>query len=348
MSDQEARLIAELDQHRRAVDTDYFDLSLRELVRMVQEGEIRIAPAYQRQFRWSGETQSALIESFLLGLPVPAIFVATNRDGTWDVVDGLQRICTILRFVGVNAPESEIFSYEENPLKLEKLQTLTSYNDATFADLPLPVRRTFERRYLRIQVLSDKSDPDVRYELFKRLNAGAVALTAQEIRSSIYRGPFNDLIEELAGYPKYRDLVKLQQANKNNGTLEEVVLKFFAYLNWAEHFNGKVAEFLNAYMRTRMSDSKLEGDRKLFMAVVDHLYSVTEGPFLRPSIHITPLNQLEAAMVGIGLIIREGRIPVHPPEGWQNDPELLRYSTRATNTKVMLAGRINRAKEIFS
>ncbi|MEU6745964.1 DUF262 domain-containing protein [Spirillospora sp. NPDC046719] len=348
MPDDEARLIAELDQHRRAVDTDYFDLSLRELIRMVEEGEIRIAPAYQRQFRWSNETQSALIESFLLGLPVPAIFVATNRDGTWDVVDGLQRICTVLRFVGVDAPESQIFSFRENPLILEKLQALASYNGTTFADLPLPVRRTFERRYLRIQVLSDKSDPDVRYELFKRLNAGAIALTAQEIRSSIYRGPFNDLIEELAGYQKYRELVKLQQANKSNGTLEELVLKFFAYLDGAEEFNGRVAEFLNAYMRRRMNDSRLDDERKLFTAVVDHLHSITQGAFLRPSVHITPLNQLEAVMVGIGLLLREEVTPVRPGEGWLSDPELLRYSTRATNTKAMLLGRINRAKEIFS
>jgi hypothetical protein len=76
----ETDMLAELEHQRRTVDTDYFDLSLRELARMVTEGEIRIAPAYQRQFRWKDDTQSALIESFLLCLTVPALFVSTNRD----------------------------------------------------------------------------------------------------------------------------------------------------------------------------------------------------------------------------------------------------------------------------
>ena len=77
-----SELEEDLRAHRRTVDTEYFDLSLREIVRMVEEEEIRIAPEYQRQFRWKEETRSALIESFLLGLPVPSIFVATNQDAT--------------------------------------------------------------------------------------------------------------------------------------------------------------------------------------------------------------------------------------------------------------------------
>lgn len=348
MAEDDARLIAELDAHRRAVDTDYFDLSLRELARMVDENEIRIAPAYQRQFRWTMETQSALIESFLLGLPVPAIFVATNRDATWDVVDGLQRICTVLHFMGMDAPESQIFDFSASPLALQRLQTLEAYNGKTYTDMPLVARRTFERRYLRVQVLSDKSDPEVRYELFKRLNAGAIALTPQEIRSAIFHGPFNDLIDELARYPKFVELVKLQQVNQHNGTREELVLKFFAYLNRADSFNGKVAEFLNSYMRDRENDSRVDKDRKLFEAVVGHIYSVTDGPFLRPPVNVTPLNQLEAVMVGVGLVIREGRTPRNPDPGWESDPELVRYSTRATNTKQMLFGRIDRAKALFS
>ena len=344
----EARLLAELDEHRQAVDTDYFDLSLRELVRMIDESEVRIAPAYQRQFRWDEATQSALIESFLLGLPVPALFVATNRDATWDVVDGLQRICTVLRFMGIDAPESINFNFSQSPLVLKDLKSLDSFNGISFVDLPRSIRMTLERRYLRVQVLSDKSDPEVRYELFRRLNAGAVALTPQEIRSCIFRGPFNDLIEELAEYRPYRSLVKLEQANQNNGTKEEIILKFFAYLERAEGFNGRVAEFLNSYMRDRMNDSHLDSDRKLFKETVDHIISVTQGPFLRPPVAVTPMNQLEAVMIGVGRIIREGGRPGTPQAGWLKDEELVRFSTRATNTRAMLLNRIRRAQELFS
>ncbi|MBF8172782.1 DUF262 domain-containing protein [Streptomyces olivaceus] len=344
----EAGLLDELDRHRRSVDTDYFDLSLRELVRMVSEQEIKIAPAYQRQFRWDDETQSALIESFLLGLPVPAIFVATNRDATWDVVDGLQRICTILRFMGVDAPESEKFRFSVTPLRLKSLKTLVGFGDLTYEELPRPIRMTLDRRFLRVQVLSDKSEPEVRFELFRRLNAGAVALTPQEIRSCIFRGPFHELLEELSQSAKFASLLKLQKLNQTNGTAEELVLKFFAYLDRSSEFDGKVTNFLNSYMRDRASDSDLVADREIFEKSVDFLSSIISGPFLRGKLSITPLNQFEAVLVAVGSLFRKGVDPRIPPSGWLNDEKLVNFSTGATNTRAMLISRIGRAEELMS
>ena len=246
-------LEADLSRHRRTVDTEYFDLSLREIIRMVEEEEIRIAPEYQRQFRWGDETQSALIESFLLGLPIPSIFVATNTDATWEVVDGLQRICTVLRFMGIDAPESTRLKFSDNPLKLSGLRTLTSFEGLSYDGLPRSIKLTFDKRYIRVQVLSDKSDSDVRFELFRRLNAGAIALTGQEIRSCIYQGPLNDLISDLTEDPNYKKILKLKSSDRENGTAEEVVLKFFAYLESQEDFSGGVTDFLNNYMKTALS-----------------------------------------------------------------------------------------------
>jgi hypothetical protein len=85
-----------LDEQRRRADVDNFDVTVRELVRMAAKGEIDRAPAYQRKFRWGEEEESRLIESLLLGLPVPSLFVATNPNGTWEIVDGLQRLSTII------------------------------------------------------------------------------------------------------------------------------------------------------------------------------------------------------------------------------------------------------------
>ncbi|MEV0956698.1 DUF262 domain-containing protein [Streptomyces sp. NPDC049951] len=344
----EAGLLDELDRHRRSVDTDYFDLSLRELVRMVSEQEIKIAPAYQRQFRWDDETQSALIESFLLGLPVPAIFVATNRDATWDVVDGLQRICTILRFMGIDAPESDKFRFSVTPLRLKSLKTLAGFGDLTYEELPRPIRMTLDRRFLRVQVLSDKSEPEVRFELFRRLNAGAVALTSQEIRSCIFRGPFHELLEELSQNSEFKSLLKLQKLNQTNGTPEELVLKFFAYLDRSTEFDGKVSNFLNNYMRDRASDSDLAADREIFEKSVSFLSSINSGPFLRGKLSITPLNQFEAVLVGVGSLFRKGLAPRTPPSGWLNDEKLVNFSTGATNTRTMLLNRISRAEELMS
>ena len=97
------QLQSNLQERRQRVDTDFFDLSLRELVRMVDEDELQARPEYQRKFRWEDKTQCELIESLLMGLPIPAVFVATNANGSWDVVDGLQR----------NQHHCEIYGFEK-------------------------------------------------------------------------------------------------------------------------------------------------------------------------------------------------------------------------------------------
>lgn len=114
----------QLDANRRRVDVDYFDLTLREIVRMGGEGELRTAPEYQRKFRWSPADESRLIESLFLGLPVPSIFVATNPDGTWEVVDGLQRVSTLLHYLYPDGAAAKIG--KDTPLRIDGLATLTS------------------------------------------------------------------------------------------------------------------------------------------------------------------------------------------------------------------------------
>ncbi|GAA3242567.1 hypothetical protein GCM10017691_46770 [Pseudonocardia petroleophila] len=338
----------ELETHRRAVDTEYFDLSIREIVRMVESAEVVVAPAYQRQFQWKPDVQSALIESLLLGLPIPAIFVATNRDGTWDVVDGLQRIATIMRFHGIDVPDAPQLQFAEDSLELTGLTQLTSFNSLKYDDLPMPIRLMLGKRYLRVQVLSDKSDTDVRFELFRRLNAGAIALSSQEIRACVFGGPFNRMLEELASTDEFQSLLKLRPKNQHNATAAEQVLKFFAYRDSMDTFDGKVTRFLNDYMKSRVNDSDLESDRALFMKAVAILRESVDGPFKRDRVSTTPLNQLEAVLIGISLVIGSGEEPVRPPAGWQDDATLVEASTKGTNSRAMLTRRVNRARELFT
>ncbi|MDG4791048.1 DUF262 domain-containing protein [Micromonospora sp. WMMD1102] len=341
-------LQAELAEHRQAVDVDFFDLSLRELARMVEEREVRIAPEFQRQFRWNDQLQSALVESFLLGLPVPAIFVATNGDGTWEVVDGLQRICTLLRFMAIDAPESDLLHFSQRPLRLTGLKTLEGFQGVSYEDLPRPIKLMFERRYLRIQVLSDKSDLDVRFELFRRLNQGAVELSGQEVRACVYRGTLNTLVENLAEYEPYTRLLKLKEVDKRNGTAAEMVLKFFAYLDDVESFQGSVTGFLNEYMKKHTNITDTEARRQEFHKCVDFLGAIVNGPFLRSGTKVTPLNHLEAVLVGIARVFRAGKVPIRPEGDWLNDPEMLEFVRTGTNARRSVIGRVNRAEELFS
>ena len=112
--------------------------------------------------------------------------MATNVDGTWEVVDGVQRISTLLHFVGGAKLLKKIGKKE--PLKIVGLQKLTALNDLSFEGLPQPQQFQFQTRPLRLTALNDKSDPIVRYDLFERLNTGGVSLHPQEIRNCVFRG----------------------------------------------------------------------------------------------------------------------------------------------------------------
>lgn len=338
----------QLDSERLKVDVDYSDITVRELRRMLADEELNAAPAYQRKFRWSEEAESRLIESLLLGLPVPSIFVATNEDFTWEVVDGLQRLSTLVHFIGDSAQLLAQVG-KDKPLRLEGLDKLTELNGTDFGGLDDEVQLYFMRRTLRVTALSDKSDLQVRFDLFERLNGGAVSLTPQEVRACIYRGSFNDLLDELAENARFREIVKLKSSNEHDGTREELVLKFFAYLNDRANFKQWVTRFLNDYMARATASFDLSEGRQVFENSVNHLHDTLGGePFLRKNTYVTPLNQLEAVLVGIAEVMQSGATPGIPPEGWQDDAELVRTSTKGTNTVANVRGRIERARQLFS
>lgn len=161
------QLQEEFDQQRRKVDVDNFDITVRELLRMLDANELIRAPAYQRRFRWGPDEESALVESVLLGLPVPSIFVATNPNGKWELVDGLQRISTLAHFVAEPKALLQLIDKPE-PLRLCGLaeRKLRAFEGKLFAELPGPIQITFTRRALRVTALSDKSDLDVRFDMF--------------------------------------------------------------------------------------------------------------------------------------------------------------------------------------
>jgi len=342
-----ASLKLQLDRERRKVDVDQFDVTLREIVRMCASNELKRAPAYQRKFRWDERDESRLIESFLLGLPIPNIFVATNDNGTWELVDGLQRVSTILHFIA--KPSAVLKDIGKGaPLTLGHLTTLTSFNGRTFADLPMPIRLMLYKRSIRVTALSDKSDPNVRFDMFDRLNSGGIALTAQEIRACIYSGDFVEFLRKRAGNPRFLSLLKLPRAKQNDGTKEELVLKFFAYLNNRDRFTSSVKRFLNEYIELAVEQFDYPESEKLFDAVVEKLATLVGGAVLRQDSKVTPLNQLEALMVACAELIREGKEIATPPDGWLDDEQLRSFSSVGTNSRANLTGRINRAKELLS
>jgi Protein of unknown function DUF262 len=305
----------ELDEQRRKVDVDNYTITVRELLSMAERSELHRAPEYQRKFRWNEEAESRLIESILLGLPIPNLFFATNADGTWEVVDGLQRISTLIHFCSDSAEQLKEIS-KDRSLKLSGLSKLTHFNGLTSEDLPSPIKLSFTKRGLGVTALSDKSDMQARFDTFERLNSGAVALSAQEVRACIYDGPFNDVIRRLAALDAFRQMVKLQSRDQDNATHEELVLKFFAYLEGREAFSGGVRDFLNDFMEGHRDGTGLDDVDELFERVVRELSNILDGPFLRRNTNVTPQNELEAVMVGAAEVLRDHNRLGRPPLGW--------------------------------
>jgi hypothetical protein len=341
---------SQLQEQRRKVDFDSYDITVDELVRRVSSSRIEIAPAYQRQFRWDNERQSRLIESLLLGIPIPPLFMATNIDAdqgaTWEVVDGLQRLLTLVNFLG-DAHTRETARLYDDPLKLSGLEILKSLEGETAQDLPRDIYDVLIDRPMKVIVLNDKSDLQVRFDLFERLNTGGIRLTDHEVRESVYMGEFVDLLTELAETSQFQRIVSLPRRRMLDGTPQDYVLRFFAFLERYKQFEHSVKDFLNDFCRDAAADPQLELRRSKFQKTFALLASTfPEG--LKNRSGVTPVNLYEGVSVGAALAL-----DINPNIGtphsinWVTSPELKYYTTGATNDRARVSGRVEFCRDRF-
>jgi len=179
----------EIDKSRSVIRTDGYAMSIGEWISLYENNELDIHPEFQRFFRWSPKQKSRLIESILLGIPIPQIFVAQREDGIWDVVDGLQRLSTIFQFVGILKDEN---GAPVPPLQLEETKYLPSLEGKKWDDeedlknsLTMAQRLIVKRTKIAVSIILRESDESSKYELFQRLNTGGSPLSEQEVRNSI-------------------------------------------------------------------------------------------------------------------------------------------------------------------
>ena len=189
-------LIDEIASAQRLVRTDAYPMSIGEIVGMYDSREITIDPEFQRLFRWDISQKSKLIESFLLGIPLPSIFVFEKTDGTWELIDGLQRLSTVLEFMGrLRSPNGAL----EPPSMLEGTKYLPSLHNAVWErsesipGVPLSDQVAIDRSHqlairrarIGVEILKRPSDDQTKFDLFQRLNAGGTQANAQELRNCI-------------------------------------------------------------------------------------------------------------------------------------------------------------------
>lgn len=334
---------SQLETKRKTVSFDSYDLSVRQVLDMLESGDIFVPPEYQRQFIWDSERQSVLIESVLLGIPVPSLFMAMNADSTWEVVDGVQRLGSLSHFVGTEGLLNKI--HKNQPLVIQKLEKLDAFNEAKFEDFSKSMQLQFLTRPIRVTVLNDRSDLAVRFDLFERLNTGGISLTDQEIRNCVYRGAYNDDLKTLSSLANFRTIIKISSKNASNGTYEELALRFFAYLNQYNNFNHSVKEFLNEYMNSVRHNAIPQADKNLFKDVIDILAQAFPNGINRGR-GITPVNLFEALSVGVALAINKGK-HIDPSKLLPliSDVELKKFTGAGSNQKRFVVGRIERVRD---
>ena len=243
-------LIQAIDDKISAVRTQSLDFSFNELADMHDAEELIINPEFQRMFRWSEGSQARFIESLLLELPVPPIFLIEREDRVYELIDGLQRISSYLHFRG----SLEIDGQRLEPLRLSECDIVPELNGKIYSELPRSLEIKLKRSYIRAEILRKESDARLRYYMFKRLNTGGEILSRQEVRNATVRllsDKFNNFIGELSGGGDYKYCIAtISDGARNRRFDQELVLRFFAFKNNIAAYSHDVADFLTEYMES--------------------------------------------------------------------------------------------------
>ena len=283
----------EISPERRRVYADKSDRSIYELFRKFQRGDLILDPEFQRRYVWDNKKASLLIESVLLEVPIPVIYLAEEDNGKFTVIDGQQRLRSFFRFLN-------------NEFKLKGLSVLSELNGKYFKDLDKEKQRKIEDTTLRVIEIRKESHSDVKFEIFERLNVGAVKLNDQELRNCIYRGRYNDLIKELAEDKDFLFLLGLKEPHKRMYD-RELVLHFLAFYNQTYlKYKPPMKQFLNREMENNrnISEEKIKELRRVFKETASMVKSVFGDKAFRrfiPGDEKDPNGRWEIRKINVGL-----------------------------------------------
>ncbi len=309
-------LAAEVTHARKRIFRDGYDISFGELVSLYEKDELVIQPEYQRLFRWDQTQKTRFIESLLLNIPIPPIFVFSDSSGRWELVDGLQRVSTVLEFMGLRRDaEGHLvapFACDGTAL-LPSLQGTRwplpeqGNDDEAFvlpqgdesgllvdiADgeqplyLPLPLQLTIRRSRIRVEILGQETDAHAKYELFQRLNSGGTNLSEQELRNcvivSINKKAF-DHIKTMSGDANFLRLAKVGEERAKRQYLLELVVRFIVLRNFPYQQGLDVHEYLDNGMVVIAEDSSFDWvleSHSFALTMQSLMQSVGENAFLK-------------------------------------------------------------------
>ena len=288
----------EIPHEVRNLTTQSYDKSVGDIVRMIAEKDLVLDPDYQRNYVWDNKKASKLIESIILNVPIPVIYVSEEKDSSWSVIDGLQRLNSLKRFF-------------DGKFKLSGLEILYELNKCDFKTLPSKALRMLKNGLLRIVMITADSNDDIKYDIFMRLNTGAVQLNEQELRNCLYRGKLNTFIQEEAKNPKWLAMLGLETPHKRMAD-RELLLRFLALsVNWNSNekividYRGNMKSFLNGFIKKHQNDiGNINYFRTLCDETIDkvfEVYGIDAFRRLNEDGTITPINRaiMDAVMISV-------------------------------------------------
>lgn len=251
----------------RVVLSQPHDWTVSTLEDKFKRGKLNLQPKYQREYVWKvrPELPSRLIESLLLKIPIPPIYLGTTPNGVHEVIDGQQRLTTLLGFV-------------RNEFPLRKLTRRTDLDKKLFKELPEDAQNKILDAAIHCVEIDAGDDADLRYEIFERLNRGSMILNEQELRNCVYRGPFNDLLAKLETDSTWRK-VKGGNTPDRRFIEREMILRFFAFANRLPYYAGNLKQFLNQYMEKHAPKTPdlIKEQEAMFRQTMQNIHAVFGG-----------------------------------------------------------------------
>ncbi len=248
----------------KPVMSDSSDWNIETLEAKWKRGLLNLQPKFQREYVWAlkPELPSRLIESLLLGIPIPPIYFGKDTNERLEVIDGQQRLTSLMSFVS-------------GKFALQKLNSMQSLNHKFFKDLTSPQQEKILGAKIRSIVIDTGDNTNLRYEVFERLNRGSMQLNEQELRNCVYRGPFNDLLTELERDKDWRK-VKGGDTPESRFKEREMILRFFAFTYRLQNYTGNLKRFLNEYMGqyAPREPDQLKAHTAIFKQTMQNIYAV--------------------------------------------------------------------------
>jgi hypothetical protein len=328
--------------------------SCADLYRMKQQGDLDLNPEFQRTFVWPGTDQTRFIDSLIKQLPIPSMcFGFDYKTQKWIVIDGLQRMSTIVRFLDGDDWELAQLSDVTPAIQGRSVASIKQKHSDLHKYYKLVENLSIPITVLRCD-FSKESHMEYLFTIFHRLNSGGKKLNNQEIRNCIFQGPFNDLLKDLDQFKAWRTLNYMKKDDSERFKKQELILRFFAFHDRYEKYTGGLSKFLNVYMKDyrKANDDWLNEKRKIFEETVsilnDKIFSNSS------STQRISITLIEALLVGISRNIalcrkKSSRDMLRCFENLKNEDAFSEEAMReGLSSKQKVISRLSEAEKTFS